>query len=64
MLGFVSQPPLVAGARLTLLDSCLSCIPSYYMAMFLLNKTFIGKMDKHRRRFFGLGKRRKKPIAW
>jgi hypothetical protein len=34
------------------------------MAMFLLNKTFIGKMDKHGRRFFGLGKRRKNPIAW
>jgi hypothetical protein len=46
-------------ARLTLLDSCLSGIPSYYMAMFRLNKTFIGKMDKHRRRFFGLGKEKK-----
>jgi hypothetical protein len=29
-----------SGARLTFLDSTFSGIPSYYMAMFLLNKTF------------------------
>jgi hypothetical protein len=45
-------------ARLTLLDSCVSGIPSYYLAMFLLNKTFIGKLDQHRRRFVGLVKQR------
>jgi hypothetical protein len=28
--------------------------------MFLLNKTFIGKMDNHRRRFFWAGKKKKK----
>jgi hypothetical protein len=39
-------------ARLTLLDSCLSIIPSFYMAMFLLNKTFIERLGKHRRRLF------------
>jgi hypothetical protein len=34
------------------------------MAMFRLNKTFIGKMDKHIRRFFGMGKRKKELTAW
>lgn len=48
-------------ARLTLLDSCLSGIPSYYMALFLLNKTSIEKLGKHRRRFF-LGWKEKKTL--
>lgn len=46
-------------ARLTLLDSCQSGIPSYYMAMFLLNKTSIEKLGKHGRRFL-LGWKEKK----
>ena len=41
-----------SGARLSLLQSCLSGLPSYYMSMFLLNKTFIEKIYKHMRRFF------------
>jgi hypothetical protein len=32
--------------------------------MFLLNKTFIEKLDKHRRRFFGMEKSRKKGTIW
>lgn len=40
------------GGRLTLLNSSLSSIVYYYMAMFLLPKTFIEKLDKRRRRFF------------
>ena len=50
-----------SGGRLSLLDSSLSGIPSYFMSMFLLSKTFIEKLDKHRRRFFwaGNGKKRK-----
>jgi hypothetical protein len=49
-----------SGGRLTLVDSCLSNLPSYIMAMFLLNKTFIEKLDVHRRRFFWHGKKQKK----
>ena len=49
-----------SGARLTLLDACLTGIPSYYMSMHLLGKTVIEKLDKHRRRFFWAGKKKKK----
>ena len=49
-----------SGARLTLLDSCLSGIPTYYMSMHLLNKTCIKNLDKHRRRFLWAGKRKKR----
>jgi hypothetical protein len=49
-----------SGGRLTLVDACLSNLPSYVMSMFLLNKTFIEKLDKHRRRFFWHGKKQKK----
>jgi hypothetical protein len=48
-----------SGARLTLLGSSLGGIPSYFMSMFLFNKTFIEKMDKHRRRFFWRRKNKK-----
>ena len=41
-----------SGGRLTLLNSSLSSIVFYYMAMFLLPKTLIEKLDKRRRRFF------------
>ena len=50
--------------RLTLLDSSLSGIPSYYMSMFLLSKTFVEKLDKHRRRFFWAGNSKKRNIIW
>jgi hypothetical protein len=49
-----------SGARLTLLDSCLPRIPSYYMSLYMLNKTCIEKMDKHRRRFFWAGKKKER----
>jgi hypothetical protein len=53
MHGFVIYAS--SGAKLTCLYSCLFWIPSYYMAMFPLNKTFIEKLDKHGRRFFWAG---------
>jgi hypothetical protein len=49
-----------SGASLTLLDSCLSRIPSYYMEMFILNKTFVDKLYKHWRIFFWARKKNKK----
>ena len=48
-----------SGARLTLLGSSLDGIPSFLMSMFLFNKTFIEKLDKHRRRFFWRRKNKK-----
>jgi hypothetical protein len=48
------------GGRLILLDSSLSGIPYFYMSMFLLNKTFIERLDKHRRSFFWAGKNKKR----
>src|SRR4051812_19010996 len=44
-----------SGGRLILLDSSLSSIVYYYMAMFLLPKTVIDKLDKHRCHFFWQG---------
>jgi hypothetical protein len=37
-----------SGGRLVLLDSSLFGIPYFYMSMFLMNKTFVEKIDKHR----------------
>jgi hypothetical protein len=51
-----------SGGRLTLVDSCLSNLPSYIIAMFLLNKTFIERLNKHRRHFFWHGKKQKRGI--
>ena len=56
-----------SGGRLTLLDSSLSGIPSYYMSMFLLSKGFVEKLDKHRRKFFWSGsnsKRKYHMVKW
>jgi hypothetical protein len=47
-----------SGGRLILLDSSLSGIP--YMSMFLLNKTFVEKLDRHRRHFFWAGRKKKR----
>ena len=47
-----------SGARLTLLDSCPTGIPSYYMSMHLLQKKVVEKSNKHRRRFFCARKRK------
>jgi mannosylglycoprotein endo-beta-mannosidase len=41
-----------SGGKLTLVNACLSSLPSYFMSLFLLCKTFLEKMDKHRRKFF------------
>lgn len=49
-----------SGGRLTLLNSSLSSIVYYYMPMFLLSKTFIKRLDNHRRRFFWKGRSEKK----
>uniref|UniRef100_A0A453DWC1 Reverse transcriptase domain-containing protein n=1 Tax=Aegilops tauschii subsp. strangulata TaxID=200361 RepID=A0A453DWC1_AEGTS len=40
------------GGRLTLLDSVLTQLSIFHMSMWLMNKTFVEKLDKHRRRFF------------
>ena len=47
-----------SGARLTLLDSCLTGIPSYYMSMHLLHKKVVEKLDKYRQRFLWARKKR------
>jgi mannosylglycoprotein endo-beta-mannosidase len=43
------------GGRLTLINACLSSIPTYAMSMYLLPKTIIKKMDRTRKRFFWQG---------
>jgi hypothetical protein len=45
--------PLSIGGRITLINACLSSIPTYCMSMYLLPKTIIKKMDSVRKRFFG-----------
>jgi hypothetical protein len=49
-----------SGGRLVLLDSSLSGVLYFYMSMFLMNKTFVEKIDKHRRIFLGAGKKKKR----
>jgi hypothetical protein len=49
-----------SGGRLTLVNSSLSSLPSYFMSLFYLNNTFLEKMGKHRRRLFWHGKKVKK----
>lgn len=56
-----------SGARLTLVNSSLSVIPSYIMSMFLLNKTTLNKLDKPCCQFFwegGGGKKKYHMIRW
>lgn len=55
------------GGRLTLLDSVITQISIYHMSMWLMNKTFIERLDKHRRSFFWQGnnnKRRYHMVKW
>ena len=40
------------GGRTILLNSNVSSISFYHMSLFLMNKTFVGKLDKHKRNFF------------
>ena len=49
-----------SGGRLVLLDSSLSGIPNFYMSMFLLSRTLLECLDKHRRHFFWAGKSKKR----
>jgi hypothetical protein len=41
-----------SGAKFFLIDACLLSTLYYPISMFLLNKTFMKKADKHRKRFF------------
>jgi hypothetical protein len=41
-----------SGGRLTLVNSSLSNLPSYFMSLFYLNNIFLEKMDNHRLHFF------------
>jgi hypothetical protein len=50
--------------RLVLVVSGLSSLISYVMSMTLLNKTFIEKVDTHRRHFSWHGKKAKKGTIW
>ena len=43
---------LSSGGRLIKVNAVLSHIPSYYMSMFLINKSTLEKWDKPRRKFF------------
>jgi hypothetical protein len=56
-----------SGAKKVLIDACLSSTLYYPMSMFLLNKTFLEKADKHRKRFFWQKKKDKKSyymVSW
>jgi mannosylglycoprotein endo-beta-mannosidase len=46
-----------SGGHLTLVNSSLSSLPSYFISLFYLNKSFLEKVDKHRRCFFWHGKK-------
>lgn len=48
------------GGRHTLLTSVLSQLSLYHMSMWLMSKTFVEKLDKHRRKFFWQGCCKKK----
>jgi hypothetical protein len=49
-----------SGGRLTLANSSLSSLPTYFMFLFYLNNSFLEKTDKHMRHFFWHGKKVKK----
>jgi hypothetical protein len=49
-----------SGGRLTVVNACISSLPSYFIFLFLLCKTFLEKMDEHIRGFFWHGKKLKK----
>jgi mannosylglycoprotein endo-beta-mannosidase len=46
---------LSIGGRITLINACLSSIPTYCVSMYLLPKTNFKKMDSVRKGFFGKG---------
>lgn len=52
------------GGRHTLLNSVVTQISLYHMSMWLMNKTFVEKLDKHTRRFFWQGCNKKYTIIW
>jgi hypothetical protein len=43
------------GGRATLIQACLSSLPTYFMSMYLLPKTIHKRMDSTRKRFFWQG---------
>jgi hypothetical protein len=47
-----------------MVNACLSSLPSYFMSLFLLCKTFLEKMDKHIRWFFWHGEKLKRVTIW
>jgi hypothetical protein len=51
-----------SGGRITLVNASLSGLPSYFMSLFFQKKTFLEKMDKHRRRFIWHGKKKHKGL--
>lgn len=56
-----------SGGRLILLNSSLTSIVYYYMSMFLIPKGVLGKLDKHRKRFFWQeheGRKRYHLVKW
>jgi hypothetical protein len=54
------------GRKLTLINACLSSIPTYRMLMYLLPKTILKRMDRTRKRFSwqGGGKRKYHLVKW
>jgi mannosylglycoprotein endo-beta-mannosidase len=55
---------LSIGGRITLINACLSSIPTYCMSMYLLPKTIIKNMDSVRKSFFWQGEELKRNITW
>jgi hypothetical protein len=53
-----------SGGRLTLVNSSLSSLPSYFMSLLLLNNTFLEKWINIGAISFGMGRRLKKIITW
>ena len=54
---------LSIGGRLIKVNYVMSHVPTFYMSMFLLNKTTLEKWDKPRRNFFSHSKE-KRVIIW
>lgn len=55
---------LSSGGRVIIVNSVLSHIPSYYISMFLINKTVLKRWDKPRKRFFWHSNDKKRGTIW
>jgi hypothetical protein len=51
---------IFSGGKKILIDASFSSILYYPMSMFLLNKTFLEKVDKHQKKYFWQKKKDKK----